>query len=328
VFHFVGWQFLTYLPSLGIMFALGGWFIAVSMNNKPAPIVIVQRLGRLLPTWWAFALLSLIGGYFYAAGTNVSLDPSLSWLFPYQRATWSLDNAYANDVTVVTWYIAAYLWLMMFSPLMMVVYKKLKWLAIYLPLFAMLIYSMYSTTQETVFGETMYDVLTFSACWMLGFAKADGSIEKLPKYIVWLMAIVCSSCAIFLTYDAGTLTGNPVALTLMSFGVAMLLLSFNPSLSFLPDGAKTVIRSVNTYAVTIYLFHNTLIDISYKLGDHLGAYRLGDYVGGHNGDIGNFSCFLILLGLMFVVMKTIGIVETHKWLPEQKPARQNKLATN
>jgi hypothetical protein len=328
VFHFVGWQLLTYLPSLGIMFALAGWFVATSLNAKPWPTVIYQRLVRLLPTWWAYSLFVLIAGFFYAQGTGVDLKPSFAWLFPYERVTWSLTNDYANDATSITWYIAAYLWLMLLSPILLYAYKKLSWVMIFAPVFAMIIYSqVFPTYQETVFGETWYDVLTFSGCWVLGFAKADGTIDSVPKYLVWALTIVCVGCGVFLTYDAQSLPSNPVALSVMSFGIAFLLLSLNPNLEFmsntawwgswsLPYWVRDVVRVVNTYAVTIYLFHNSLVDVANKIGGYLNVYEIGNDIGEDvlSGYIGDWVCFTILIGLIYATAKTIGIVETHKWV--------------
>jgi hypothetical protein len=307
VFHYFGWQLLTYLPSLGIMFALAGWFVANSLNARSAPTVIYHRLARLLPTWWAFALLTLIAGFFYAQGAGVSLQPTLAWLFPYERAIWGLDNAYANDAVVVTWYIAAYMWLMLLSPLLLYIYRKLSWVAIFAPVIAMTIYSRFHPYQDTVFGENWYAVLTFGGCWMLGFAKADGTIHAVPKYLVWTTTVICCACGILMTREVGSLSSNPVALSVMSFGVAFLLLSINPDLAALPAPAKAVVRTINTYAVTIYLFHNILIDIAQSFGGRIGAYNFGS-------QIGNWSCFVITVALIYLVVKTIGIVETHKWI--------------
>lgn len=315
IFHFFSWQLLTYIPSLGIMFALGGWFIANSFSNKPTLTVIYNRLVRLLPTWWAFSLLTLTAGFFYAQGANISLQTTFAWLVPYQQATWSLDNSYANDAVVVTWYIAAYLWLMLLSPLLLYVYKKLSWVVIFLPVIGMIVYSNFYVPHQTLFGDTMYNVLTFCGCWMLGFIKADNSINKIPRYIIWGVTISCVTFGIYATYNTHVLSDNPVALSVMSFGIAMLLLSFNPDFTQLPSYVKSVTRLFNTYAVTIYLFHNILINGAFKIGDYIGVYRIGDYLGVYNydGRIGQLLCFIILIVLVYVTVKTIGIIETQKW---------------
>lgn len=314
VFHFFSWQILTYFPSFGIMFALGGWFVATSLNNnKSAGAVVFQRFARLMPTWWAFAMLAVLSGFFYARGAGVDLDLSPAWVVPYQAASWGLDNPYANDVAVVTWYIAAYLWLLVLSPFLLTVYKKLSWLAIYIPVFAMLIYS-YLVPEQTILTETAFNVLTFGGCWMLGFARADGTLLSVPRGLVHATAAVCCACGIFLTYETGTLSSDPVALSLMSVGVAMLLLSFNPKMTFLPTLSKTVVRTINTFAVTIYLFHNMLIDIAVELGGQVHAYELGNYVGLPAEPVGQVLSFSILLVLIFITIKTIGRVETHQWI--------------
>lgn len=331
VFHFAGWQLLTYFPSLGIMFALAGWFVATSLNAKPALTVIYHRLVRLLPTWWAFVLLTLIGGFFYAKGAGIDLHITPAWLFPYERLTWNLDNAYADDAIVVTWYIAAYLSLVVISPILMYAYKKLSWAAIFAPVIAMIVFTHFRPYQETVFGGNWYNVLTFAGCWMLGFTKADGSINKVPRYLVWLTTIVCVGCGLFLTYDAQSLSSDPIALSVMSFGIAFLLLSLNPNLEFisntswwgrwsLPYWIRDVIRTINTYAVTIYLFHNILIDVAYQIGSRLKVYEVGNVIHAYSqcGRIGNSLCFIILVGLIYIAVKAIGIVETHRWVQRKE----------
>jgi len=299
VFHFFSWQLLTYIPSLGIMFALGGWFMGLALNKDSAVTVIRRRLGRLLPTFWLFSALTLIAGFFYAQGAGVELNPTLAWLFPYKQVTWDLDNAYANDATVVTWYIAAYMWFVFLSPLLYFLYKR-AWFIVFLPVIAMPIYTWLWPTQETVLGETWFNLLTFGGCWMLGFLRADDRIKSIPMYLAIAVAAVCSLCSILLTLGTPALSDNPVALSVMSFGVAFLLLRINPSMDMLAGWVHSFIRYFSTFAVTIYLFHNILINGAFAVGDKVGLY-------------GQWMDFGILIALLFVATKTLGIVETHKW---------------
>ncbi len=318
LFHFMGWKVLTYFPSLGIMFALGGWFMAVSLNAKSTGTVLIQRLARLLPTWWTFAVLCAAAGLFYTQGAGTELKMNFAWLLPLEKATMNLDNDYANGVTTVTWYIAAYLWFMLASPLLLILYKKLSWLLIAVPLIGLIVYSqLEQTLQETGLGETVFNCLIFGSCWLLGFAKADGTLHKLPKSIVYLVAVLCSGFGIMMTYQAGSLASHPVAQAVMSFGVALLLLSFNPDLSFLPKFAKSTISTMNAGAVTIYLSHNALAEAAYMIcGQVLYGYELGQRIGlpEYGGQIGKSISFLVLAVLIFIAIKTIGLIEQRKFL--------------
>jgi len=317
IFHFFGWQLLTYFPSLGVMFALGGWFIALSLNERPVGQVLIQRLGRLLPTWWLFALLSLIAGLFFARGAGIELQPTLAWFLPLERVTWNLDNAVANDATVVTWYIAAYIWLLLLSPLLLTFFKRLSWVLVFGWLFAFLAYvTLVPDPHETLRGETAFNVLTFGACWLLGFAKATGKLDELSSWVKYVVFSVLALASIGLTYEELSLTGNPTAQALLSFGTAFLLLSFNPSLGALPSWSKGVIRFVNTYAVTIYLFHNILIDASFEVGAFFHAYEVAGAVGlpELSSQIGGWICFGWLLVLLYIACRALGIIETRNWL--------------
>lgn len=323
MFHFFGWQLLTYMPALGIMFALGGWFVANSLNNKPILTVIYNRLMRLLPTWWAFAILTFGAGFFYAQGAKISLDTSLAWIFPYQAIWWNLDNAYANGAVAVTWYIAAYLGLLLLSPVLLHVYKKLSWVSIAIPIIGMVVYTKYFPLPENAFQGNLYSILTFGGCWMLGFTKADKSIDNVNRYIIWAIAAVCVAFGIFSTYEIHELStdSNAVATSIMSFGIAMLLLSCNLNLSELPSWVKNTISWFNKYAVTIYLFHNIAINFAFVIGDHVGVYAVGDYLKLYNydGHIGQVLCFMISLVLVYLITKTIGIVEVYNWGGKKVP---------
>lgn len=314
LFHFTcwtaGWQLLSYFPSVGIMFALGGWFMAQSLSERGMFTVTAQRLARLMPTWWVFSFLTLLAGFFFASGAGAQFEASRAWFFPYESVSWSLDNEYANAAIVATWYIAAYLCLLGLSPLLMEVYKKLSWIAIFGTLFAMILYSRFRNHLEL--PEAVYNTLVYGACWMLGYARADGSIFKVPRYLVWLLFAVCAGCGIFLTYETGSLASDDVAVSLMSFGVAFLLLSLNPNLSFLPALIKNVISTMNKSAVTIYLFHNIMIGAAYYISSHLG----------YDSRYEDAIALLILIPLLILTVKTIGRIEQHRWLPVNKPTAQ------
>ena len=320
-YHFFSWQLLTYFPSLGIMFALAGLFVAHSLKDRNVVLVVVQRLARLLPIWWTFAFLSLLCAFFYMQGAGETLSPSRLWLFPLEEVSWNVDTTYSNDVTVVTWYIAAYLWFLLFSPLAMELYKRLSWLLVFGPVAALVGYHhLLEAGLVNELNRTAFNVLTFSGCWMLGFAKADGSLDRLPKYLVYLTAISFSAVGIFWTYGDGTLSENQIALGVTSFGVAMFLLSLNPKLDWLPSWCRWLISLVNARAVTIYLFHNPLIDAAFYVGGQLQVYDLGRSISEqHGSSIGNLLCFGILAVLLFITVKTIGLVEAKRWLPSSKP---------
>jgi len=306
VFHFFSWPFLSYIPSLGVMFALGGWFMANSLDKKQFGEVILSRLGRLLPVWYGFALIMFIAGYIYSAGAGTELTMSTSWLFPYERLSWNLDNEYANGAIVVTWYISAYLWLLALTPFMLFIYRRLSWFAVFGFVGALIAYTHFLPYQDTILGETWYDVLCFSGCWALGFARADGKILALPKYISYLVMVVCAACAVMVSYDTGTLEGNPIGYSLMSFGIAFVLLSINPDLSKISNALKRIITTVNSNAVTVYLYHNTAINASFLVGGAIGAYNF-------NSQVGQISCFVISLILVYVFIRTVGRIETNRW---------------
>ena len=63
---------------------------------------------------------------------------------------------------------------------------------------------------------------------MLGFAKSSGCLDKLSRSLVYILCLICSMYGIVATYELGALSKDPIATSIMSFGISMFLLSINP----------------------------------------------------------------------------------------------------
>src|SRR4051794_33842386 len=135
VYHLFGWAWLSVLfPSMGVMFALAGSLMARSLS-RPAITVIRGRLRRLLPPLWLFGVitigLSLLDGW----GPNAEGHPGwwwgklVFWILPLSTPPFAegslpgfgglLEHSWAMQVGVPLWYLRAYLWYVLLSPLML-----------------------------------------------------------------------------------------------------------------------------------------------------------------------------------------------------------------
>ncbi|MEU4167485.1 acyltransferase family protein [Streptomyces sp. NPDC026665] len=294
VYHLMGWGWLTVVfPSMGVMFALAGSLMARSLSRPPLS-VIRGRLRRLLPPLWAFSAVAL--AMMFAGGWNPLHDPDhggtwglidlLNYIVPVGAPPfpWSvgsksglLEDTWAVQSAGVLWYLRAYLWFVVASPLMLWAFRRAPWVTVLAPL---ALTAVVGTGLITIPGETgnaVTDFAVYGGCWILGFAHHEGTLVKVPRYI----AISCSAMVMafalwwasgHLGPDGWDLNDIPLADAMWSFGFVVILLQYSPSWRELPGRLARwdkLVTLSNNRAVTIYLWHNMLIMATVPVLDQL-----------------------------------------------------------
>jgi hypothetical protein len=270
VYHLFGWPWLSILlPAMGIMFALAGSLTAASLDRRPAGHVIGSRLRRLLPPLWLLGAIAVPAMLYLGWAGQDGGDKPLSW----KIGLWLLPigdppgSERGIDLWEPLWYIRAYLWFVLLSPLLYRAYKKIGWAAVAAPL--MLLAVLDRTGLTLPFGRAdaaMWDFATYGACWMAGFAHHDGRLARLRPVVVLAAATVLGCTALYwLRGHAGEdgydLNDVSESQALWSLSFVLLALRWRPDMSWLArnrtlDGA---VNLLNARAVTIYLWHNIAI---------------------------------------------------------------------
>ncbi|GGV55603.1 acyltransferase family protein [Streptomyces griseoloalbus] len=297
VYHLFGWAWLTVLfPSMGVMFALAGSLMARSLK-RPALGVIRGRVRRLLPPLWIFAVVVL--AMMFANGWNPSEDPDrggtwglvelFNYLVPIGAPPYPwhigsksglLEDTWAVQAAGPLWYLRAYLWFVIASPLLLWLFRRAPWPTLLAPLG---LTAIVGTGLMTIPGETgnaVTDFAVYGGCWMLGFAHHEGLLKQIPRYI----SVSCASLVMafglwwasnHLGADGWDLNDIPLAQATWSFGFVVILLQYSPSWQELPGRLAKwdkLVTLSNNRAVTIYLWHNLLIMATVPIIDLL--YRL------------------------------------------------------
>ncbi|MFC4832869.1 glycosyltransferase [Actinomycetospora chibensis] len=280
-----GWMSMVF-PSMGVMFALGGSLMVQSLRRGEALDVIGHRLRRLLPPLWFFGLLAVPLMLWHgwagqdADGTVTSplvWSDLLYWVFPLVDPP---GSDWGSDAVVGLWYIRAYLWFVLLTPLMLWVFRRRPLLALSVPLLVVGLDAVLGSPMGEwgAIGPVLVDGATFAACWMLGFAHRDGTLRKLPVLLAWggAAVLVAGGLGWAFTHPAGDigidLNDIPFAQALVSFGAVLLVLRFNPQVAWLERVPLLgrLVTVVNARAITIYLWHNVAIAVSPTIGDVLG----------------------------------------------------------
>ncbi|MFC9622172.1 acyltransferase [Streptomyces sp. NPDC056930] len=332
VFHVFGWAWLTILfPSMGVMFALGGSLMARSLA-RPARDVIRGRLRRLLPPMWAFAaavvpVMFLLGwkpakeeGIWWFIKLGCYLLPVGAPPYPWENGSPSglLETSWADQAVGPLWYIRAYLWFVLASPLLLKAFRRLPWPTLLAPIGLTAVVGTGPVTIPGETGEGLVDFAVFGSCWILGFAHHDGLLKKVPRYLTVSLAAFVMAFGLWwasghLTEEGWNLDEIPLAQAAWSFGFCVILLQYAPSWRQLPgrlarwDGPITL---ANNRAVTIYLWHNLLITATEPVIDQLWNIpyfgdRFGTYIGA------SYTALMLLLvwPLMALTIPAIGWVE-------------------
>ncbi|NEC21464.1 acyltransferase family protein [Streptomyces parvus] len=332
IYHIFGWAWLTILfPSMGVMFALAGSLMARSLG-RPAPGVIRGRIRRLLPPMWVFALV--VVPMMFALGWQPVKEEGAWWFiklawyvfpvgappFPWSSGDQAglLEDTWAVQAAGPLWYIRAYLWFVLASPLLLRAFRRLPWATLLAPLG---LTAVIGTGLVTIPGETgnaLSDFAVFGSCWILGFAHHDGLFKDVPRYLTVSVASIVMGFGLWwasghLTADGWDLNDIPLAQATWSLGFCVILLQYAPSWQELPGRLARFDRLVtlaNNRAVTIYLWHNLLILATIPLLDLLWEIP---YVDAHLGSAveAGYTLLMTLLiwPLIALMIVAVGWVE-------------------
>jgi peptidoglycan/LPS O-acetylase OafA/YrhL len=328
VFHIFGWAWLTILfPSMGVMFALAGSLMARSLSKRGSWSVIRGRMRRLLPPMWAFALL--IVPLLFVTGWQPARDEGVwgliklaNWVFPFGAPSYPdpsgtlgsiLDSTWADQAAGPLWYIRAYLWFVLASPLLLWAFRKAPLVTL---LFPVALTAVIGTGLVDIPGETglaLTDFAVYGACWVLGFAHNDGMFKKIPRYITISLATLTMAFGLWwasghLGPEGWNFDEMPLAEAAWSLGFVAILLQYSPSWQKLPGRLAQFdsgITLANNRAVTIYLWHNLLIMCTVPIIDQLWKVPgIDGYSSELNASYSALTLILIwpLIGLLILAM--------------------------
>lgn len=297
VYHNFGWFWLPLVfPSMGVMFALAGSLMARSLS-RPALGVIRGRLRRLLPPLWLFGAIVVTAQILDGDGPDAEGHPEWWWgklLFwilplstpPYAEALSGFDHlvgqGWAVQIIVPLWYIRAYLWFVLLSPLMLWALRRMPVVTLCAPLALVIVMHTFFIDQEFLYGrvwENASDFATFGSCWILGMAHQEGLLKKLPQYVVPSVAplVMVAGWWYLQTRPVDPTVHTdieswPVAQALWSLGFVALLLHISPSWERWPQPLERwngLISLLNARAVSVYLWHQTALVAAIPLIDPL-----------------------------------------------------------
>ncbi|MES5819821.1 acyltransferase [Streptomyces sp. RG80] len=281
-YHTFNWAWLTLaFPALGVMFALAGSLMARSLDrgDRTGRAVIRARMRRLLPPVWLFGLVMVAAMVWRGWRPGADWARMVFWIVPVDEPPLA-DTDWARQIAAPLWYIRAYVLFVILSPALLRVFRKAPWTstAAFLALAALA--QSGGVPLPTRVEAPVTDLVTFGACWLLGFAHHDGLVRRLPvgRAVAVAAGVMAVGGWFALThpteegYDLGSI---PLGQALWSFGFVLALLRFGPSRGDWVTRVRPVHSAVvllNARAVTMYLWHEValvagvlLIDLMWRV---------------------------------------------------------------
>jgi peptidoglycan/LPS O-acetylase OafA/YrhL len=325
-YHALGWAWLPLLfPSMGVMFALAGGLVAVSLDRaSSARVFWRKRIRRLLPPFWLFGAVALAG--MWALGWSVTEEAGLpftwgtawAWVLPLAAPPFSAEGA---DWVTPLWYIRTYLWFLLLSPALLWLFRRWPLRVMAVPPVVLVVI----TLGLVELGRNTYDIVvqlaTYGCCWMLGFAHHDGTLRRLSLKRTLLAAVALLAAGLWYAlanqqqYGTYDIDDVPVANMLYCLGAVVLLLRLYPRSTRLDrmPWLGTVVSVFSNRAMTIYLWGNLAI---WLVPPVLAASPLARF---HTDDAsGTALGYATAWALLCVVVLLVGWVED---VAAKKPVR-------
>jgi len=269
--------------------------------------VVGSRALRLLPPFWLYGAIALVVGWETLGNGSGAWYRLAFWVLPLRDPHDGVDGSAMLDTL---WYVRAYLWFVLLSPLLIWLFRRLRFGLVVLPLALLPVVEMLG--QGTWVGRGLLNnLMTYGACWILGFAEYDGLLAKLPAWFCVAAGVIVGAGGLVLQFRSPTTPSMPndLGYALWAAAVVLLLLRWRPDTSWVHRVGwfDRLVTVVNARAVSIYLWHDPAIVAVGALFGLIGLHTWG------------------LVKLPFVLVATGVIVIALGWVEDLGARRRPRL---
>ncbi|MEU8239754.1 acyltransferase [Actinoplanes missouriensis] len=288
VYHHFGWPILSIVfPAMGVMFAVAGSLTAASLAKRSAGSVVTSRMRRLLPPVWLLGLVAvpamLYAGWQGETDGEHPFQPStlVFWLLPLGDPPGSDAGAFVWDAL---WYVRTYLWLVLLSPVLFPLFRRVGWPLLALPLLLMVVLERGSFGMPAPVESALWDLATYGACWLAGFAHRDGRLGRTHPVLVLGAFAALAGLGLKWLVQGHEETGwdlNEVseAQAVYSLAFVLLVLRWQPPIEKLVavPAVDRLVNLLNARAVTVYLWHGAAIAAVWPILAAIAMEDLGSF---------------------------------------------------
>lgn len=261
-YHTAGASWLHFaLPAISVMFGLAGFLMARSLKQRATARVVGSRALRLLPPFWVYGLVAIAIGWESVDRGGFHWSRLLYWVIPLRDPH---EGAAGSELVDTLWYVRAYLWFVLLSPLALWAFRRARMVVLLAPLALLPVVELIDGGREWAGRGMVRDILTYGTCWLLGFAAEEGMFDRLSGMMCLAVALPVAATGLavqHLVSDAHAAVGDQTGYALWSASIVFLLLHWRPDTSRLhaTAGLRRLVSAVNARAVSIYLWHDLAV---------------------------------------------------------------------
>lgn len=249
--HASGWTWTTWVvSSVPAMFAVSGALLAKSYSSNGIGASLQKRFKRLLPPLWLYCGLVL------AISWRARMDTSSPWtfFFPLQQPHSLIASEW---FTSALWYIRAYIWVLLFSPIIYFAVQKARSI---IPIVGMttVILLGWKSIDASSTGWIVGDVVLYATCTSAGMVWLSGSRPEPSRLRQTSLAfLVCAAVWLLLRDTSTKIVNNDHVLHLFvgGFWISILLLAPQALSAF---ASTRPAQFLNRFPLTVYLWHSAI----------------------------------------------------------------------
>jgi CubicO group peptidase (beta-lactamase class C family)/peptidoglycan/LPS O-acetylase OafA/YrhL len=246
---------------------------------------------------WVYGFVVYFASWHY--GTNAS--PKWTYLLPLDQPTSEIAGGW---FTSALWYLRAYVWVLLLSPLLFICTKKWKRAT---PLIGVsLVLAMgWQELDSSGFGWAVGDIILYATCTVIGMAWLTGSRPS-RRSLGTTALISFIAAALWLSYrqpQNDVVNNDHVLHLLIGIFWAAVLLQFPRLLSRF--ASTSISRFLNRFPLSIYLWHSMIAWTAWQLMPQFDSEALRTIL-----------IVLVTFTVLPVVIYVVGLVEKreHGWL--------------
>jgi len=265
LWHATSWAPLTYVASIPVMVLAAGFLFEKSLSRSSVVEVIKSRLWRLLVPFWLFALLAIsVMAAKDSSLALLSLPDVLSWILPLRNPVGS--SWQQGWITEPLWYLRAYLWLLLASPILVKAVKKG-------PGEVLAVFAIAVIVCEQLFGSNAWafqDFLLYGFFWTLGMILAGRQSLVASRHsfkLGALLALISAGIYAVQTPVDGVVNNSHTLHLFVGSSTLAFLWAARKHLEAMASSRllARASRAVSHNGLTIYLYHAPMLGVAYLL---------------------------------------------------------------
>ena len=302
LWHATGYALLTWIAVLPALMYVTGIFLAVSYAKSPIFETLKKRFTRAIVPFWFYGLTAIFVMRFFGDRQTLSLAQTLRWMLPYgpvQGVEWT-----QGWLSSPLWYVSAYLWLLLASPLLyaFLVRTRLRacvGLGILLGTIVLTLEYRYANVPWFVQDVAMYGFFLYA-----GMLVTIKKVTLTRKFLSLCAASAASAVLLLravLEHTSATVNDSHTMHALVGITCISLFFMFERGITNVTKRIQPLCTYVSGRSMTIYLWHSGVIALTILVLDALTDW---------SGAVNVLAYCLLALGATMAVVYFTGCVET------------------